>query len=107
MARLDGGLGDGGAREVVDEVGDPHDGTQAREGSEQGALGRLGAVHPEMGIGPLGGDATSRGALQEPRLEEERLVGVLDGLGLFADGDGQRGQPDRAATEPSSLPTNT
>ena len=41
-----------------------------------------------------------RGRAQEQTLlEQERLVDVLDGLGLLGDGDRQRAQPDRLAAE--------
>ena len=38
-------------------------------------------------------------ALDQALLEEERLVGVLDGVGLLADALGERGEADRAAAE--------
>ena len=39
-------------------------------------------------------------ALQEPELQQIRLVDVLDRLGLLAERDGERREPDRAAAEP-------
>ena len=41
----------------------------------------------------------ARRAHEQALLDEERLVHVLDRLGLLADADGQRRQPDRAAAE--------
>ena len=37
--------------------------------------------------------------MQVPLLEQERLVGVLNGLLLLTDGDGKGGKPDRSPTE--------
>jgi len=47
----------------------------------------------------VGDDPSSRRALQEAELEQVRLVDVLDRLGLLAERDGERRQPDRAAAE--------
>ena len=44
-------------------------------------------------------DPAARRALDEPELEEVRLVDVLDRVRLLAEGHGQRGQADRAAVE--------
>ena len=45
------------------------------------------------------GHPAARRAGDQALLDEERLVHVLDRLGLLADADGQRRQPDRAAAE--------
>ena len=47
----------------------------------------------------LGDDAAARRALQEPELEEVRLVDVLDRVGLLAERDRERREADRAAPE--------
>ena len=52
-----------------------------------------------MGVGARRGHPAARGALQESLLEQEWLVGVLHGLRLLTDSDGQGRQADRAAAE--------
>src|ERR671924_1001372 len=47
----------------------------------------------------LRGDATPRCALEEPELEQVRLVDVLDGVGLLSDGGSERRQAHRTAAE--------
>src|SRR5690606_27560013 len=49
-----------------------------------------------------GGDPPTRGAHEQPLLDEERLVDVLDRLGRFADADGEGGEADRPAAETSA-----
>src|SRR4051812_20450968 len=44
-------------------------------------------------------DAAARRAHEQTLLDEERLVHVLDRLGLLAHADGQRREADRTATE--------
>ena len=44
-------------------------------------------------------DPPTRRALDEPELEQVRLVDVLDRLGLLAQRDRERREPDRAASE--------
>src|ERR687898_3040446 len=56
-------------------------------------------AEPEVGEGGRGGDPAARRAHQEAPLDEERLVDVLDGLGLLADADGQRGEPHGTTAE--------
>jgi hypothetical protein len=46
-----------------------------------------------------GGDASARGAGQQPLPYEEGLGDLLDGLALLPHGDRERGQADRAAAE--------
>ena len=53
----------------------------------------------EMDPRPRAGDPTPSGPLQETLLEQVRLVGVLDGVGLLADALRERGQADRPAGE--------
>ena len=52
-----------------------------------------------MAVGALGGAASARGALEQAALQQIGLVDILDRVGLFADRDGQRGEPDGAAAE--------
>ena len=52
-----------------------------------------------MLVGGRHGDAAAGRAGEQALLDEERLVHVLDRLGLLADADRQRRQPDRAAAE--------
>src|SRR3990172_4218406 len=59
------------------------------------ALGR----DTEVAVGAFGGDAPSRGALQQPELEQVRLDHVLDGIGLLPHRRGERGKADRPAPE--------
>ena len=47
----------------------------------------------------VGDHAAARRAHEQALLDEERLVDVLDGLGLLADADGEGRQADRAAAE--------
>ena len=49
--------------------------------------------------GPGGGHPAARGALDQALLEQERLVGVLDGVGLLPHALRQRGQAHRLAAE--------
>src|ERR1700722_9223195 len=60
-------------------------------GDGQAARGLL----AEVGPGPVGGDPAPRGALDQPALKQERLVRVLNGVGLLADTLSQRGQAHR------------
>ena len=53
----------------------------------------------EVRPGRRRGHAAAGRAHQQALLDEERLVDVLDRLGLLADADGERRQPDRAAAE--------
>ena len=55
-----------------------------------------------MAPGPRAGHPPTGGPLHEALLEEVRLVGVLDGVGLLADALGQGGEPDRAPGEASA-----
>src|SRR5262249_1377842 len=47
----------------------------------------------------LGDDPPARRALEEAELEQVRLVDILDRLGLLAERDRERREPDRAAAE--------
>src|SRR5918912_3068268 len=53
----------------------------------------------DVGAAEVGDDAAARRALDEPELEEVRLVDVLDRLLLLAEGDGERREPHRPAAE--------
>src|ERR687888_402073 len=53
----------------------------------------------EMPIGELGGHPPPRGPLQEPELQQVRLVHVLDRLGLLAHRRRECGEPHRAPVE--------
>src|SRR5680860_917500 len=55
--------------------------------------GRWWRRETQVGVGGRGGPATAGRALEETLLQEERLVDLLDGLGLLADRHGQRGEP--------------
>ena len=50
-----------------------------------------------MRAAEVGDDAAARCALQEAELEQERLVDILDRLGLLPERDRERRQPDRPA----------
>ena len=52
-----------------------------------------------MLVGAAGGDSPRGRAVEEPDLEEVRLVDVLDGVGLFADRGGEGAHADRTAAE--------
>ena len=68
--------------------------------SEQRSLIGLGRdVEAEVTVCERGGDAAARGPLEETRLDEERLVGVLHRLLLLGHGDGEGGEPDGATAE--------
>ena len=64
-----------------------------------GPLARSGAVEAEVGVRGRHRDAPAWRAGEHPLLDQERLVHVLDRLGLLADADRQRRQADRAAAE--------
>src|SRR5881397_3958110 len=49
---------------------------------------------PEMTVCRFGGDPPSRSALDEPQLQQVRIVDVFDRLGLLPHRGGQRGKPD-------------
>src|SRR2546430_16882692 len=53
----------------------------------------------DMSAAEVGDDAAPRRALDEAELEEVGLVDVLDRLLLLAEGDRERGEPDRPAAE--------
>ena len=57
----------------------------------------------EVVVGPPGGDAPSRRPRHEALLDEVRLVDLLDGPGVLADGhgNGSRRRPGRRRTSPS------
>ena len=60
----------------------------------------LGVVgNPRCAYAAAGRDPAARGALEEAALEQERLVHVLDRLGLLAHRDRERGEPHRLARE--------
>jgi len=96
---LDSLLGDGRLREWVLEVLDPH--RDAR--LEKRPLGICGRFLAEVRVGASGGHAAPRSAFDQPGLEQERLVGVLDRLRLLADGDGEGREPDWPAAEQQAL----
>src|SRR5436190_2097106 len=68
-----------------------------RNGSEQ--RGRLGRRQTEVPPRVRGGAPATWCALQEPALEEVRLVDVLDRVRLLLHGDRECGEADRAAAE--------
>src|ERR1700728_2701263 len=73
-------------------------GRRSRPGvrSEQGRhLGNEAQMRP----GPLRCHATPGSPLNQPLLQEKRLVGVLDRVGLLAHTLGERGEADRPAGE--------
>src|ERR671936_1570562 len=53
----------------------------------------------DVGAAEVGNHPAARRALDEAELEEVRLVDVLDRLLLLAEGDRERGEPDRPAAE--------
>src|SRR5438034_502645 len=53
----------------------------------------------DVGAAEIRNDPAARRALDEPELEEVRLVDVLDRLLLLAEGDRERREPDRPAAE--------
>src|SRR3954467_7271307 len=57
---------------------------------------RVGRIEPEVTIRLGGGDATARSALEEPILDEERLVDFLEGARVLADGGGDGADADRS-----------
>src|SRR5258707_12946514 len=68
------GAGEGGSKQLLLVLAGPAFGQGARE----------------MFVRATGGDAPARRAVDEPDLEEERLVDVFAGVRLLADGGGQR-----------------
>ena len=52
-----------------------------------------------MLVGEGGGFATTGGALDEAFLDEVRLVDILDGAGVFAEGGGDVGEADGTSIE--------
>ncbi len=52
-----------------------------------------------MGAREVGGDPALRRPVEEAEPQQERLVDVLDGLGLLGQDGGERGDPDRARRE--------
>ena len=71
-----------------------HRPAQNRRGS------RAGARQPQVRVAGRRDDAAARRALEQAQLEQERLVDVLDRVGLLADRHGQRREADRPAREP-------
>src|SRR4051812_5790912 len=62
--------------------------------------GRLrGRLEPEVAVGPFGRAAAPGRPLEQATLEQVGLVDVLDRVRLLGDGDGERGEADRAAAE--------
>ena len=59
----------------------------------------LGCSEPEVLVGGGHRDPPAWGAGDHALLDQERLVHVFDRVGLLADADRDRGQPDRAAVE--------
>src|SRR6476619_7629784 len=57
---------------------------------------------PEVLPGGRGGDPPAGGPSEETVAHQERLGHLLDGLPLLADGDRERGDPDRPAAEPAT-----
>ena len=57
------------------------------------------AEHPDLVATELGNHASARCALQEPELQQVRLVDILDRLGLFAHADRERGEPNWSTAE--------
>src|SRR6476619_5341396 len=81
---------------------------EADANSEKAAVA-LGRVEAQVLVGARGRDAASGGALDEPPLEEVRLVHVLDRVPLLAHRDRERRQSDRTTVEllhdrPEDLP---
>ena len=56
-------------------------------------------ARPEVRPGPRRGGAPRGVRWIRPGLQQVGLVDVLDRVGLLADGDGERGEPDRPAAE--------
>ncbi len=56
-------------------------------------------IQPQVLVGVARGDAAPRRALQEPQLQQVRLVHVHDGVRLLADGGGDGVQTHRPAAE--------
>ncbi len=52
-----------------------------------------------MPVRGIRGDSSPRRPREEPELEEERLVHVLDGVDFLLGGSRERREPDRAAFE--------
>ena len=91
----DGTLGRGQPRTAADGDagrGQPRtaaDGNTRGRLLEEGALeGVTGGGFAEVLVGEGGGFATAGGALDEAFLDEVRLVDILDGAGVFAEGGG-------------------
>src|SRR5690606_635337 len=53
----------------------------------------------EVGVGGVGGHPAPGGPLQQPPLDEERLVDLFERGAVFTDGGGERVQTDRSAHE--------
>lgn len=85
---LDRDLGNGLLRQrVVEHIG-TH-GPRVRS-DEASLIPYRAGVDSEMDVGTLCCDTSTRCALQIPLEDQEGFVGVLDGLGIFADGDRER-----------------
>src|SRR6185436_544294 len=74
-----------------------------RSGLEQrrllGVAARARWIEPEVAIRLRGRDASAWCALQESVLDEERLVDLLEGARVLADGGGDGADTDRPAVE--------
>ena len=71
----------------------------SRASAQSGQRSGRAIERAEVLVGGRHRDPAARRADQQALLDEERLVDVLDRLGLLADGDRQRRQPDRTAAE--------
>src|SRR5687767_4186967 len=62
-------------------------------------LARAGHRDAEVAVGPPGGDASSRGALDQAALQQVRLVDVLDRVACLTQGYRERPHSDRPSLE--------
>ena len=113
VTRLDRRLGDPVVRQLVVEVGDPHQHAgydrPTCAGSDPASVrfsrrglapdDAAGRGEAEVLVGGIEHDSTTRGAGDHALRDQERLVHVLDRFGLLADADRHGRQPDRAAVE--------
>ena len=64
------------------------------DASKQQGFGFAGGGDPQVPVGQFGGFTPPGRAFEEPFLDEERFVDLLDCAGVFADGRGDGIQPD-------------
>ena len=69
------------------------------DASKQQGFGFAGGGDPQVPVGQFGGFTPPGRAFEEPFLDEERFVDLLDCAGVFADGRGDGIQPDGAPAE--------